>query len=87
MANCSNRYEARDAWNFEAYNVELIASLPAIEKAEDRQAFKKAMTEIGLESARSGCIRHVTGLKLAEELGFHCTSAILHLGGPEAEFV
>lgn len=56
----------------EAYNVELIgASLPAIEKAEDRQAFKKAMTEIGLESARSGVIHNVEqGWKLAEELGF-----------------
>ncbi|MEC8025129.1 MAG: carbamoyl-phosphate synthase large subunit, partial [Myxococcota bacterium] len=56
----------------EAYGVELIgASLPAIEKAEDRQAFKAAMTSIGLESARSGVIHSVEeGWVLAEQLGF-----------------
>ncbi|AGF46698.1 carbamoyl-phosphate synthase large subunit [Candidatus Kinetoplastibacterium desouzaii TCC079E] len=37
------------------YNVELIgANAKAIEKAEDRNKFKKAMTDIGLESAKSG---------------------------------
>lgn len=37
------------------YNVELIgANAHAIEKAEDRQKFKVAMTAIGLESAKSG---------------------------------
>jgi len=37
------------------YNVELIgAREEAIEKAEDRQKFKQAMTKIGLESAQSG---------------------------------
>ncbi|MGV2863111.1 carbamoyl-phosphate synthase large subunit [Achromobacter sp. ESBL13] len=37
------------------YNVELIgANEHAIEKAEDRQKFKQAMTDIGLESAKSG---------------------------------
>jgi carbamoyl-phosphate synthase large subunit len=37
------------------YNVELIgANAHAIEKAEDRQKFKVAMTSIGLESAKSG---------------------------------
>jgi carbamoyl-phosphate synthase large subunit len=37
------------------YNVELIgAREEAIDKAEDRQKFKQAMTKIGLESARSG---------------------------------
>ncbi|MEI7570250.1 MAG: carbamoyl-phosphate synthase large subunit, partial [Alcaligenaceae bacterium] len=37
------------------YNVELIgANAQAIEKAEDRQKFKVAMTAIGLESAKSG---------------------------------
>ncbi|MGB7817008.1 MAG: carbamoyl-phosphate synthase large subunit [Methylotenera sp.] len=36
------------------YNVELIgASKEAIDKAEDRQKFKEAMTKIGLDSARS----------------------------------
>ena len=37
------------------YKVELIgANEQAIEKAEDRQKFKQAMTKIGLESAKSG---------------------------------
>ena len=37
------------------YKVELIgANEHAIEKAEDRQKFKQAMTDIGLESAKSG---------------------------------
>jgi carbamoyl-phosphate synthase large subunit len=37
------------------YNVELIGASPeAIDKAEDRQKFKAAMTKIGLGSARSG---------------------------------
>ena len=36
------------------YNVELIgASKEAIDKAEDRQKFKEAMTKIGLGSAKS----------------------------------
>ena len=39
----------------EKYGVEMIgARADAIEKAEDRQKFKAAMTNIGLESARSG---------------------------------
>ncbi|MGE3927327.1 MAG: carbamoyl-phosphate synthase large subunit [Lautropia sp.] len=39
----------------EKYGVELIGARPAaIEKAEDRQKFKSAMTAIGLGSARSG---------------------------------
>ena len=37
------------------HQVELIgANADAIEKAEDRQKFKQAMTAIGLESAKSG---------------------------------
>src|SRR3546814_17568482 len=37
------------------HKVELIgANEHAIEKAEDRQKFKQAMTDIGLESAKSG---------------------------------
>ena len=37
------------------YNVELIGASPeAIDKAEDRQKFKNAMTKIGLGSAKSG---------------------------------
>jgi len=39
----------------EKYKVEMIgASREAIDKAEDREKFKKAMTKIGLGSARSG---------------------------------
>ncbi|MCG2584234.1 carbamoyl-phosphate synthase large subunit [Massilia sp. TS11] len=39
----------------EQYKVELIGASPeAIDKAEDRQKFKEAMTKIGLGSARSG---------------------------------
>ncbi len=39
----------------EKYNVELIGASPeAIDKAEDRQKFKQAMTKIGLDSAYSG---------------------------------
>ena len=39
----------------EKYNVELIGASPeAIDKAEDRQKFKDAMTKIGLGSAKSG---------------------------------
>ena len=39
----------------ERHGVELIgANAQAIEKAEDRQKFKQAMTDIGLESAKSG---------------------------------
>ncbi len=40
------------------YGVEMIgAKLRAVEVAEDRQLFKEAMTEIGLNSARSSIIR------------------------------
>ncbi len=39
------------------YNVELIgANLESIKKAEDRQLFKKAMTEVGLEMPRGGFV-------------------------------
>ncbi|MBN2244061.1 MAG: carbamoyl-phosphate synthase large subunit [Acidobacteria bacterium] len=40
------------------YNVEMIgAKLRAVEIAEDRQLFKNAMTEIGLQSARSKVVK------------------------------
>ncbi len=49
---------ALDLWHhgvLERYKVELIGASPeAIDKAEDRQKFKQAMTRIGLGSARSG---------------------------------
>jgi carbamoyl-phosphate synthase large subunit len=49
---------ALDLWHhgvLEKHGVELIGASPAaIDKAEDRQKFKEAMTKIGLGSARSG---------------------------------
>ena len=49
---------ALDLWRngvLHKYKVELIGATPeAIDKAEDRQKFKNAMTRIGLGSARSG---------------------------------
>ncbi|MCZ8251578.1 MAG: carbamoyl-phosphate synthase large subunit [Hylemonella sp.] len=49
---------ALDLWHhgvLDKYKVELIGATPeAIDKAEDRQKFKQAMTKIGLGSARSG---------------------------------
>jgi carbamoyl-phosphate synthase large subunit len=49
---------ALDLWRngvLAKYDVELIGASPeAIDKAEDRQKFKEAMTRIGLSSARSG---------------------------------
>ena len=49
---------ALDLWRngvLDKYTCELIGATPeAIDKAEDRQKFKEAMTKIGLGSARSG---------------------------------
>ncbi len=55
----------------EKYNVELIgANLQAIKKAEDRQLFKKAMTEIGLEMPRGGFVHTLDeALNVAQGLG------------------
>ncbi|MBS0316481.1 MAG: carbamoyl-phosphate synthase large subunit [Proteobacteria bacterium] len=51
---------ALDLWHngvLDKYKVELIGASPeAIDKAEDRQKFKDAMTRIGLASARSGVV-------------------------------
>ena len=54
------------------YNVELIgAKLEAIEKAEDRELFKKTMDKAGLETPRGGFVRSVEeGLKLASWINF-----------------
>ncbi len=56
----------------EQYNVELIgASMPSIEIAEDRQQFKDAMTEIGLQSPRSEVVSTVDeALRVASEIGY-----------------
>jgi carbamoyl-phosphate synthase large subunit len=54
------------------HGVEVLgADLEAIQTAEDRQKFKVAMTEIGLESARSHYCRTVDeGLAAADEYGY-----------------
>ncbi|MFA6541512.1 MAG: carbamoyl-phosphate synthase large subunit, partial [Bacteroidota bacterium] len=53
------------------YNVELIgANLESIKKAEDRQLFKKAMTEVGLEMPRGGFVYTVDeAVKVANGIG------------------
>src|SRR5213593_2353302 len=54
------------------FDVELIgASKKAIDKAEDREKFKAAMTRIGLESARSGIAHNVDqALGVQADIGF-----------------
>src|SRR6267378_3314972 len=54
------------------YNVELIgASIDAIKVAEDRQLFKDAMREIGLDVPQSGIARTLTeAIELGRMLGF-----------------
>lgn len=48
----------------EKYNVELIgASLPAIEKAESREEFRKAMDNIGLKVPKSSIARNMDQVK------------------------
>src|SRR5882672_2297893 len=56
----------------EKFNVEMIgASIAAIKIAEDRQLFKDAMREIGLEVPQSGLARTpAEALELAKTLGF-----------------
>ncbi len=54
------------------YGVEMIgAKLEAIEKAEDRQKFKKAMEEIGMDMPRSGFAKTLTEAEeIATKIGF-----------------
>src|SRR2546423_6060825 len=54
------------------FDVELIgASKKAIDKAEDREKFKAAMTRIGLNSARSGIARNLEqALEVQAQIGF-----------------
>ncbi|MBW3620806.1 MAG: carbamoyl-phosphate synthase large subunit [Actinobacteria bacterium] len=56
----------------EEFGVEVLgADLEAIQTAEDRQAFKDAMTEIGLESPRSNyCRTRDEAFAAADEYGF-----------------
>ncbi|NDC36863.1 MAG: carbamoyl-phosphate synthase large subunit [Proteobacteria bacterium] len=57
---------------FERYDCKLIgASVEAIKTAEDRELFKKAMDEVGLESARSVVVRSLREAEsAAKQLGF-----------------
>src|SRR6187397_125877 len=61
-----------DAGTLEKYNVKLIgASIEAIKIAEDRQLFKDAMRQIGLDVPRSVCTGTLPeALGAAETLGF-----------------
>ncbi len=56
----------------EKYNVELIgAKLPAIKKAEDRELFKLAMINIGLDVPRSKTVTSLSeGLQIMDDIGF-----------------
>ena len=56
----------------EKYNVEMIgASREAIDKAEDREKFKQAMTRIGLASARSAIAHSMEeALQVLQVMGF-----------------
>ena len=57
---------------FERYGCELIgANIEAIKTAEDRELFRKAMDEIGLESARSEIVTSIEGAEdAARKLGY-----------------
>ena len=61
-----------EAGVLEEFGVELIgANLEAINRAEDRQAFKAAMTEIGLEVPRSLLVSSVqAGIDFTDEVGY-----------------
>ena len=63
------------------FNVELIgASVTAINTAEDRQAFREAMEEIGLNSARSTVVHSLEkATDVAKKLGFLSSLGLLSL--------
>ncbi|MCC9079025.1 carbamoyl-phosphate synthase large subunit [Litorilinea aerophila] len=60
-----------EAGILDRYGVELIgANLRAMQVAEDRELFKAAMTEVGLESPRSGIARSLEeARRIAQEIG------------------
>ncbi|MFQ5646580.1 MAG: carbamoyl-phosphate synthase large subunit [bacterium] len=64
--------ELSEAGILERYGVELIgAKLEAIHKAEDREAFKKAMIDIGLKVPRSGVVSSFEEAgELLRDIGF-----------------
>ncbi len=64
--------ELAERGTLDRYNVELIgAKLHAIKKAEDRELFKTAMSNINLEVPRSGFARDMeTAVRVVKEVGF-----------------
>ncbi|MDD5723047.1 MAG: carbamoyl-phosphate synthase large subunit [Syntrophales bacterium] len=64
--------EAAERGIFDKYQVEMIgADLEAIKRAEDRDAFKEAMTQIGLDTPRSAVSRTMEeAWEIAREIGF-----------------
>ena len=56
----------------EKYNIELIgANIEAIQKAENREHFKKAMDEINIPTAKGGFINSIeSALRLVDKIGF-----------------
>src|SRR5262249_53656623 len=58
----------------EKFKVEMIGAKPAaIEKAEDREQFKKAMIKIGLEVPKSGVARTLAEAQaIRDEVGLPC---------------
>ncbi|TAN42624.1 MAG: carbamoyl-phosphate synthase large subunit [Nitrospirae bacterium] len=64
--------ELAESGILDKYNVELIgAKLPAIKKAEDRELFKQAMKEIGLEVPVSSAVTTLQeGMDFIETIGF-----------------
>jgi carbamoyl-phosphate synthase large subunit len=64
--------EAAERGIFERYNVEMIgADLAAIKRAENRDAFKEAMAEIGLDVPRSEVAHSIEEAReIAGEIGF-----------------
>lgn len=70
--NCALELDANGV--LKKYNVELIgASKEAIEKAEDRSLFDKAMKKIGLDTARAKIVHTLDEARAApKEFGFPC---------------
>ena len=64
--------EVAKAGILDKFKVEMIgASIPAIKKAEDRDLFRKAMTNIGLRIPNSGIARTMDEVrKIADDIGF-----------------
>lgn len=70
--NCALELERKGVLN--EFAVTMIgATADAIDKAEDRQQFDKAMKKIGLETARSGIAHSLEeALEVVEQVGFPC---------------